>query len=219
MVRLGSGSILDVGCGSGLLTCLVASSLPEARVSGWDRDAAAIDYARRLASAHEVANATFEAVDAEHSDYGAEPRFAAVTSLAVLQFVSDVPGMLARFCGLLLPGGHLVLQVPAANPPVSFFMRAAMFGKRLPDFHEARGGFSEAECRTMIASANLDLVELTPIIKGPTRIAKDLFYLALSIHRSLAVMVCPLLNWITVHDPGYRGAGAGYFIVARKPSS
>jgi 2-polyprenyl-3-methyl-5-hydroxy-6-metoxy-1,4-benzoquinol methylase len=219
MMRLRSASILDVGCGSGLLTCLVASTLPEARVCGWDRDPDAIDYARRLAAAHGVGNVEFAAVDAEHSAYDATPRFAAITSLAVLQFVADVPGTLAHFSSLLVPGGHLVLQVPAARPPVTFFMRAPAFGKRLPDFHEARGGFSEAECRQMIATAGLDLVELTPVIKRPTRIAKDVFYLAHSIHRVVAALLCPLLNRVTVRDPGYRGAGAGFFIVARKPAA
>jgi len=219
MVRLGSGSILDVGCGSGLLTCLVASSLPEARVSGWDRDEAAIDYARRLASAHGVSNAAFDVMDVETGEPETTPRFDAVTSMAVLQFVNDTHGVLRRFAESLVPGGHLVLQVPAADQPKTALGRTSWQACRLPDFQEARGGFSEDECRAMIAAVGLELVELTPIIKGPTLLAKEIFYLALSIHRSLAAAVCPILNWITVFDPGYRGAGAGYFIVARKPSS
>jgi 2-polyprenyl-3-methyl-5-hydroxy-6-metoxy-1,4-benzoquinol methylase len=219
MVRLGGERILDVGCGSGLLTCLVAATLPDALVSGWDRDANAIEYARKLAAAHRVDNVRFEVVDAERTAFDHEPRFAAVISLAVLQFVSDVPGALTRFSRLIRPGGHLVLQVPADRPPVTFFMRLPALGARLPDFDEARGGFSETECRTMIDAAGLEILELIPVIKRPTRLAKDVFYLAQSIHRSLATLVCPLLNWITVRDARFRGAGAGYFIVARKPAA
>ena len=57
------GRILDLGCEQGIVTCFIASSLPEAEVIGVDRSPAAVARARELAAATGTGHVRFEAGD------------------------------------------------------------------------------------------------------------------------------------------------------------
>ncbi|MEZ5374117.1 MAG: class I SAM-dependent methyltransferase [Microthrixaceae bacterium] len=54
---------LDVGCGTGLMTCAVAAGHPNVEVWGVDFNPAHVERARKLAEAAELANATFIEAD------------------------------------------------------------------------------------------------------------------------------------------------------------
>jgi hypothetical protein len=97
-------------------------------------------------------------------------------------------------------------------------MRAPALAARLPDFGEKRGGFSESECRQLLEASRLTLVDLHRAIKGPTILAKELYYLARSVSDRLAMAMTPVLNWATVFDPWYPGSGNGLIVIARKLS-
>jgi len=64
---LGEKRVLDVGCGSGRLTLLLAESARH--VVGLDRDARALRDARARAAAAGLANAEFHEVDVEREEY------------------------------------------------------------------------------------------------------------------------------------------------------
>ena len=59
--------VLDVGCGTGRLTLWLAPRVKHA--SGLDRDAAAIQEARRLATAMRLSNVEFHEADVEREEY------------------------------------------------------------------------------------------------------------------------------------------------------
>jgi SAM-dependent methyltransferase len=59
--------VLDVGCGTGCLTLWLSPRVKH--ISGLDRDAAAIQEARRLAGAMRVANVEFHEADVEREEY------------------------------------------------------------------------------------------------------------------------------------------------------
>jgi SAM-dependent methyltransferase len=61
--------VLDVGCGAGRLTFLIAPRCR--RVIGMDRDTAAVAHARQLAAAQRLANVEFAVADAEAVEYDA----------------------------------------------------------------------------------------------------------------------------------------------------
>jgi len=70
--------VLDLGCEQGIVTCFVASSLPEAEVTGIDRSATAIDRARELAADIATGQVGFETGDflpASPGDGGDRPAF------------------------------------------------------------------------------------------------------------------------------------------------
>ncbi|HEU4389759.1 MAG TPA: methyltransferase domain-containing protein [Blastocatellia bacterium] len=204
--------LLDVGCGNGMITCLIASQHPACDVVGIDVSPSGVEYARSLASQNGLARTTFESVNVESDTL--RGGFDAIISLAVLQFIHDIPALLRRLTTLLCAGGHLLLQVPVTAP--SILMKSRRARNRLPDFKEARGAFTEAEIRDLLAASGFDVIRITPVIKGTTLLAKEIFYLALSLHQRAAFALCPALNWITVRDAKHNGSPAGLFVVARK---
>jgi len=97
-------TILEPGCGTGLYTRLLLAAFPRATLLGIDRSSAMLAVAReRLTDAR----ATFLTADAE---YFATGRYELITSNAVLQWFTDLPGSLARLAGLLAPGGALTFS-------------------------------------------------------------------------------------------------------------
>lgn len=56
-------TILDVGCDCGILTCFIATLLPQAKVVGIDRNASAIAVASRLAKKLKLTNVSFDVAE------------------------------------------------------------------------------------------------------------------------------------------------------------
>lgn len=113
-----SDRLLDLGCGSGDFTRILADLVPEGEVIGLDAQPSMLAAARVdacpnqsfvLAPVQELARA-FPGPDADGS-------FAAVTSRAVLHWVpaADHPGVLAEAFRLLAPGGWLRIECGGAG--------------------------------------------------------------------------------------------------------
>jgi 2-polyprenyl-3-methyl-5-hydroxy-6-metoxy-1,4-benzoquinol methylase len=206
-------SVLDVGCGNGMLTCLIASGYSDCDVVGVDRDKESVNFASRLAAQNDLHNVRFQPGNFESDQLTGS--YDVITCLGVLQFIHDIPALLERFKELLVPGGHLLLQLPSTDSR-ELLMKASPLRRRLPEFGQARGGFSESEARALLTGAGFEIVQVRSIIKGPAILAKELFYISLSVHSRMAFAFCPLLNWITVRDDRYSGRGSGIFITAKK---
>lgn len=104
--------VLDIGCGMGDVTMLVAQRVgPAGRIVSIDLDEASIEAARMRARAAGFDNTTFHRADiATFED--AEP-FDAIVGRLVLEFLPNPRATIGRLCGLLRPGGILALQEPS----------------------------------------------------------------------------------------------------------
>jgi SAM-dependent methyltransferase len=211
--RAAPRTLLDLGCGNGMITCLLASASPETRVVGVDLDTAGLAYAARLAEANGLENVEFRVANAENDDLPGPSDF--ILSLAVFQFIHDVPALARRLHDVLEPGGTLAIQLTRATT-TSYLNRYSSVRAAHPEFHEARGGFSDSEARATLEEAGFEIVEMRQVIKGPSILAKEIFYAALASRAPLRYLVSPLLNWITAFDRWYPGPGNGIFIVARR---
>jgi SAM-dependent methyltransferase len=211
--RAAPRSLLDLGCGNGMITCLLASEVPEMRVVGVDLDADGLAFAKRLAEANGLSNVTFRPANAEHDELPGPSAF--VLSLAVFQFIHDVPALARRLHDVLEPGGTLALQLTRASTK-QYLNRLSRVRGALPQFREARGGFTEEGVSKVLAEAGFEIVEIRQVIKTPSILAKELFYAALSAGGPARYLVCPILNWVTVFDRWYPGRGNGIFLVARR---
>jgi len=100
----GPREVLDVGCGSGELTALLARRWPAARVRGVDASAEMLAAAPADAGI-EFSRGTAEDVDASGLDV--------LVSNAVLQWVPTHEELLVRWAGQLRRGGWLAFQVPS----------------------------------------------------------------------------------------------------------
>jgi trans-aconitate 2-methyltransferase len=97
--------ILDVGCGPGNSTAVLADSFPGGRLLGMDSSAEMIAAAQAtgLAAEWQVADA---------AAWEPDRRFDLVFSNAVLQWLPDQAAVLGRLWSWLKPGGVLAVQVP-----------------------------------------------------------------------------------------------------------
>ena len=106
----GSEAILDIGCGDGKVTAVLAESVPQGRVVGVDQSFNMVCMARkRYCLDGQHSNLAFCQMDAAH--LGFAPTFDLVFSNAALHWVMDHPGVLEGVSLALKPGGRLLFQM------------------------------------------------------------------------------------------------------------
>jgi SAM-dependent methyltransferase len=129
-VRPGA-SVLDVGGGYGepsLAAARVAG--PEGRVVCTDISSGLLAFARERTREAGLANVEFVEADAEQLDFEKES-FDAIVSRAVLMFLPDVPGTLARLRSFLKPGGRLAASVWGERSEVPFAVAGSIIADEL----------------------------------------------------------------------------------------
>lgn len=114
--------VLDVGCGPGNSTELLAARFPQAEIVGLDSSPEMIATARkRLPSA--------EFIVADIHDYAPKTPFDLIFANAVFQWVPDHLDVVARLFATCPPGGAIALQVPDnLNEPTHMLMAAVARG-------------------------------------------------------------------------------------------
>jgi len=98
-------SAVDIGCGPGNSTALLAERFPGAVVTGIDSSRDMIEAARKR-----LPQLRFEVADIE--DWSAPDRFDVILANAVLQWVPDHAALLPALVAKLAAGGALAIQMP-----------------------------------------------------------------------------------------------------------
>jgi SAM-dependent methyltransferase len=165
------GRVLDVGCGAGATTLMMARRLgPDGYALGADISAPLVAAARERADAEGLANAAFVQADAQTHPFEAE-NFDAVMSRFGVMFFDDPEAAFANFRRAARPGGKLAFvawRSPAENPFMTAAMRAA--APYLPQAPapkpDAPGQFGFADgqrVRRILAAAGWGAVEVKPL--------------------------------------------------------
>jgi trans-aconitate 2-methyltransferase len=134
ITRRPAARVIDLGCGTGLLTAALHRDLAATETIGVDSSEAMLERARTL----EVGGLTFERGDISHLT--AMAPFDVVFSNAALQWVGDHHALFARLREMLVPGGELAVQVPANFDHVSHTLAADI--AREEPFATAMHGYS-----------------------------------------------------------------------------
>ena len=113
------GTVVDLGCGPGNLTALLAARWPGARVSGVDSSTEMVAKARAAGS-----GVHYEVADLR--EWQADRPVDVLVTNATLQWVPGHLDLLPRLVEQVAPGGWLALQVPANFDEPSHTIRAAL---------------------------------------------------------------------------------------------
>lgn len=104
-----SDVVLDLGCASGEMCIGLAAKV--SRVQGIDTSSGMIELAKQKLHARDITNANFSRTDAFDADLK-NSSFSVITAFNVFHLVENLPAVLDRLYGLLMPGGLLVSQTP-----------------------------------------------------------------------------------------------------------
>jgi trans-aconitate 2-methyltransferase len=99
--------VVDLGCGTGELTRLVHERLGARETLGLDSSA------NMLARAATHAGGGLHFAERDAATFDDRATWDVVFSNALIQWLPDHPGLLARLVGALVPGGQLAVQLPA----------------------------------------------------------------------------------------------------------
>ena len=105
----GDERVLDIGCGDGALTAMIASRLPRGEVTGIDLSGEMVAHARFRYPASEYPNCHFIAIDAREMIF--ESEFDLAFSNAALHWVREQGQLLERVFRALKPGGRILFQM------------------------------------------------------------------------------------------------------------
>jgi trans-aconitate 2-methyltransferase len=113
--------VVDLGCGPGNSTSLLAARWPGARLSGLDNAPDMLATARR-------AHPTIDWIETDLSTWQPPERYDVVFSNAALQWVPDHARLFPRLLTTVAPGGVLAVQMPRAAGKAQSVMREIAAG-------------------------------------------------------------------------------------------
>ena len=114
-IPAGTTRILDVGCGDGYLTYLIAKRNPQAHVTGIDDEESGIRQANAMTARTGVSNLEFRHVPAGATPFR-DAEFPIVVLADVIEHVPQVPSMLRELKRVLADGGALIVTTPNKQP-------------------------------------------------------------------------------------------------------
>lgn len=118
ITRRPAGRVVDLGCGTGLLTAALHDQLGATETVGVDLSDAMLERARAI----DAPGVRF--VHGDIGDWEPDRAFDVVFSNAALQWLPDHPHLFGRMTTMLAPGGELAVQVPANFDHVSHVLAA-----------------------------------------------------------------------------------------------
>lgn len=110
----GCYSVIDIGCGSGAITAMIADMLPNIRVSGSDVSGDMIRAARKNHGSRE--NLTFYEQDAQK--FVGKHEFDIAVSFLTLHWVQDRPAFFTTLFNALKPGGKFFITAGSKNSQI-----------------------------------------------------------------------------------------------------
>ncbi len=169
--RAPSGRLLDLGCGHGLLTALLAAGRPDRTVVGVDPDPAKIALARR--SVGRLANVELHEADSGQLAKEQPGRFDAALVADVLYLLPEdgIRAVLADLHTLLQPAGLLLLKEAEADRSWRHrkaLLQETVMVKVLKKTHSSGGlGFlPRARMEQLLDEAGFVVEEVVPLSAG-----------------------------------------------------
>jgi trans-aconitate methyltransferase len=203
-------TLLDAGCGDGLLSLALAKRHPAWTVLGLDMRDDLLSRGRARAAARDLRNVQFARADLTEP----LPQSGIDVALVIecLSEISDDEGALRNVSRALAPGGLLVAQVPERS------WRARLPGASSSWREQVRQGYDAREFAAMLDRAGLESVEILPTFRATAALAQEARDLIKNSSLAVRAAVFPLLAtaaWLEQH--GATGGRANALLaVARR---
>lgn len=164
----GSERVLDIGCGDGKITALLADLLPEGKVVGVDLSPEMISFAGSKYPPEDFRNLSFQVADASALPFREE--FDLVVSFACLHWIRDHLLVLNGIRQSLVPGGRILLQCGGSGNAADLLDLAAelfpdeKWAEYFRDFRFPYNFYGPEEYRVWLKEAGLEekRVQLVP---------------------------------------------------------
>lgn len=210
-------SVLDAGCGRGVISRTLATRYAAARVTGIDLDEAALRTNAMLAERMGLANCHFEAADVTRFEKA--DGFDLIVSVDNLEHVEDDRAVLGRFYNSLREGGVLVVHVPHYYRRWPLFNWSANFD--VPG--HVRPGYHLAEIVERVRAAGFTVTRQGFSYGFLENFSNNVSYAitgAREQRKALYALLFPVLNAIAWLGQWSRPKmGAGVWVVATKPAA
>lgn len=164
---LNGKTVLDVGCGGGLLT--EAMALQGAQVTGIDMGEAPLNVAR-LHRHESAVDVDYQKITAEHFAEQHPQSFDTVTCLELLEHVPEPASVIAACAQLVKPGGHVFFSTINRNPKAYLFaiIGAEYLLHLLPrGTHDFSKFIRPSELERWSRQAGLDIQDITGMSYNP----------------------------------------------------
>jgi trans-aconitate methyltransferase len=175
----GNERVLDIGCGDGKVTAIIARSVPDGSVVGVDNSEEMIRFARDHFPRDRFPGLSFIQMDARCLAF--DEKFDVIFSNAALHWICDHHDVLAGIRNCLLPGGRLLIQMGGkgnAAAVLEIFEETLCDPAWKPyfiDFSFSYGFFSPEEYRQWLAEAGLHPLRVELIRKDMTYQTREEF--------------------------------------------
>ncbi len=148
-------TILEIGCGTGNLTRLLAERFPQARITSIDFAEAMVEQAREKLSS--TGHVQFHCVDGETFIKSTEERYDLVVSNATLQWFADLPATFKHLSRIMDEKGRVALSLfgPGSFQELATAMREIVD----PDVHLPAESFCTAKDAESLARKVFSTVE------------------------------------------------------------
>jgi trans-aconitate 2-methyltransferase len=158
----GDEHVLDIGCGDGGLTVMIAARLPRGAVTGIDLSCEMIAHAQSRYPTAKYLTCRFACMDAREMVY--ESLFDVAFSNAALHWIQEQDLLLGRVFSALKPGGRLLFQMGGYGNAAGFFAVARTLMAEHP-WKDVFSGFSPGWkfCSDEEYTAMLECAGLTPV--------------------------------------------------------
>ncbi len=160
-----SDKVLDLGCGSGSITAVIASKVPSGIVIGLDISNIMLDFAREN---YPAANIIYMLGDARRLPFVAQ--FDKVIAMLSLNWVNEQEQALASLFSALKPGGKAIITRPGKKPtnlgPVAErLIKTDRWSHLFPDFKQTKRYYDAEEYTQLLEAAGF---EVESINQDPT---------------------------------------------------
>ena len=174
----GTEAILDIGCGDGKLTAILAGKVPRGRVVGIDNSPDMIRTAEETQTPHHT-NLSFQRIDATSMPF--EDMFDVVFSTSSLHWIKDHVPVLAGSVRALKRNGRLYLvfgargTVAAVVATMDVLIARPAWNDRFSGFELPFGLYGPEEYRTWLEALGLTIDTLEMIDRDVTHEGRDAF--------------------------------------------